>query len=272
MNQYRFYIDSDSFQHSEMSQIYNYLIDLSWMMSQAVVDIPEEFIHSNCNTLLDGHDKNGLDIAQEFWQSDDRQLQTIYISIEGKIVGCPKEQIISSLETMDKIYEDSHNAFTGSFFYHTTERHITNQAQYLAFKSAHPIDLGSPWSRRHKICPRVIFLNDAESEIEKFPTFWDNVMRRAERLNHFANNYWAGEFSHIKFKDCENLDLADEGNTVKNDPECIRQRLTQIPGQGSMTAFLHFKIGDKRMNVFPDNKNKIFYITYFGKHLKTKRF
>lgn len=272
MNQYRFYIDSDSFQNSEMSQIYNYLIDLSWMMSQALDDIPEEFIHTNSNTLLAGHDKNGLDIAQEFWQSNDLQLQIVYISIAGKIVECPTGHIISSIETMDKIYADSHNAFTGPFFYHTTERHITTRTQYLDFKAAHPIDLGSSWSRRHRICPRVKFLKDAESEIEKFPAFWDNVMRRAERLNHFADNYWTGEFSHIEFKDCENLDLADEGNTVKTDPECIRQRLAQIPGEGSRSAFLHFKIGAKRMNVFPDNKNKIFYITYFGKHLKTKKF
>lgn len=272
MKGYKFYIAPGSFGTAKLPRIVDYLLDLSWMVVQGDPKVPEEFLHPDVDNLLAVSDAEGKDLAQEIWANQRQDVQNIVIGLIGRIGRAKK--VFSSVLEMDSEYKDSHNAFTGPDFVPKSDRHVSTRQDYLDFKVKYAIEVIIPshWERRKELYGKVRFCDGVEDAIDGIKGFQNVVTDKISHLNSFALNHWNGKFTPSEFQKYEFVRLSDETTTTLKDPEVQRQRTVSIKGLGSVCASLHFKIGSMRMNVYPDDGNKIFYITYFGPHLKTKKF
>lgn len=126
-----------------------------------------------------------------------------------------------------------------------------------------------------KYLPNVKLTKKAIAKFTKLPQAdKEKIVSDLNKLNEFIDNKWPkGDFPITAFSVETGVDASDESVETKKDPKCQRERLFSIPNIGSVHCNLHIKISNTyRMHFHPDATNKIVYIPYIGKHLKTAKY
>ena len=100
-----------------------------------------------------------------------------------------------------------------------------------------------------------------------------NLMGVFIRMNNYCMNWKDGSIQVYKMQTDFGILISDESDTVKNDSHLSAQRNFFVSEKiGYPKCFLHVKVGNLRIHIFPDNESNTIFITYIGKHLSTKKY
>ena len=88
-------------------------------------------------------------------------------------------------------------------------------------------------------------------------------------LDCYNTTCWiSGGFQVSVLQRSYNVTISDESDTVKKKPQLKQKRYFKVSDKiGSQYCFYHVKLDDIRMHIYPDESEKIIYVTYVGKHL-----
>ena len=65
-----------------------------------------------------------------------------------------------------------------------------------------------------------------------------------------------------------NVTISDESDTVKRNPLLKQKRYFKVSDEiGSQYCFYHLKLDNIRIHIYPNEFEKVIYVTYVGKHL-----
>lgn len=64
------------------------------------------------------------------------------------------------------------------------------------------------------------------------------------------------------------MNISDESDTVKNTPKLKKQRNFKISDEkGSQYCFIHIKLNNIRVHIYPEEQERVIYVAYIGPHL-----
>ena len=129
------------------------------------------------------------------------------------------------------------------------------------------------WEKSKILFPNLVLCEGVKHQLyedsEKFHIV--AIMKKLARLQEYFSTY-NGVYNPKEL----GMDARTESDTVKNDPLLKNLRLFRKPNGEEDYFFDHIsfcgKYADGRIHFWPDNYNKMCYIGYIGRHLKTKKF
>ena len=129
------------------------------------------------------------------------------------------------------------------------------------------------WDNRERDFPNLIFFGDAPKQLQNlqlskvvFAQLWTTLVK----LSDYCESN--GTYSLMDITEKTGLTASDESETVKNNPKLRRYREVTLEGQKIFVGY-HTKnfSGAMRLYFYPNSTEKSIYISYFGKHLPTKK-
>lgn len=120
---------------------------------------------------------------------------------------------------------------------------------------------------------RVIFTKAGYDMLVQISDF-RMVIADIIKLDKYVERCWyEGGFSINDVRQHTSIDISDESDTVKQNRDLRRERHFAINNRvGSQDCFIHMKVGDTRIYLYPDSEEKKVYIPYVGRHLPTQRY
>lgn len=208
-----------------------------------------------------------------------------------KAIGCSfafeHEHLLVSLST-NRIWERS--PISGDYIFidcdgmlHTDKVDIDNfwtkadEKNIIALKKEEIYDKISSgqdlWEKYKSLFPNLVLCDNVKHQLyndsEKFHIV--SIMKKLSRLQEYFSTY-NGIYNPKEL----GMDARTESDTVKNELDLKNLRLFKKPNGEEDYFFDHIsfcgKYSDGRIHFLPDNDNKMCYIGYIGRHLKTKKF
>lgn len=180
------------------------------------------------------------------------------------------------LQDMDEECTKTANAFLGPKFSTSSERLLTNQQDYWAFRAYHSTHnvTGKNFGQCCKIALKnVVLLDDAIESVKSIGKEAAQVFDDLFALDQYIENNWKrGTFDVIDAQAKTNFVITNESKTTINNPKFSRTRLYNIPGVGSKYCFIHIKSGNgKRIHLYPDESTRTVYVPFIGLHKTSKK-
>lgn len=223
------------------------------------------------------------DFVNEFEVEMDNEK---FISI-GCLAACEMKEYIISLEThkiwenikvngtLKKISEDAEYEIIKDQVISNLSRndHLNHVEKMLLDQSFSNITSGQDlWESREALFPNLIFCNSVKDQLyndsEKFHI--GQIIKKLKRMQEYFSEYNGAYNPNIL-----GLDARTESESVKNTPELKEQRLFLKPDGTKAYFYNHVGFTGKycgRIHFLPDDVNKLCFIGYIGKHLKTQKY
>lgn len=177
---------------------------------------------------------------------------------------------------MNKDCYRTSNAFLGPKFYRPYLGLIMNFDQYVEFRAIMAIRKveGNNFGKSCEVLLKnIVVTKDAMGMVKPLGQNVKTIFAQLIEFEDYIRDSWTtGSFSIEHVKEHTKLDISDESESVKKDPQYNYHRYFKIPGVGSFYCFIHIKKGDLRFHIHVDNKNKRIYVPYIGPHLPTKKY
>lgn len=183
----------------------------------------------------------------------------------------------TSVEMMNETYKDKNNALIGVHFnLDGNHSYITNKDEFLIYRESvvrTTINCQSLEAYSFIMMTKVKFTKEA---IEMTKALGQNIKKIfnciLELNNYISDGNWSGKLNILDINKNTKVTISDESDSVKINQKLKSCRIFKINNFGSVYCFLHIKIGDLRIHIYPDDQEKIIYIPYVGKHLPTKNY
>ena len=98
---------------------------------------------------------------------------------------------------------------------------------------------------------------------------FNKVLKAICQLDCYNMESWkTGSFQLRILQQNYNVTISDESDTVKRNPLLKQQRYFKVSDEiGSQYCFYHLKLDNIRIHIYPNEFEKVIYVTYVGKHL-----
>lgn len=194
----------------------------------------------------------------------ERVLPTIFKRI--KVI----DKSYMSVTDMNIDYHNTSNAFLCAKTFRPANSVIVNYLNYVDFRAF--MTLQSVGQANFQKCCKILFkrvvvTEDACTMVRPYGKQIKQVFEQLHILDDYVQTAWnKGDFNMGDIVANTSLDISDESDTVKRNPQYNQERYFKIPGIGSKFCFLHIKTGNLRFHIYPDNTNKKIYVPYIGPH------
>ena len=183
-----------------------------------------------------------------------------------------------TIDQMSSYMPNKFNAFLGPRFINvnSNKSFIKNYSDFSDYRS-HVLKSTVTQNNFNIYCgiflKKISLTKEACLMIYKLTNQTKNIFEGLCKIdNYIETNNWTGKFCIKDVQNKTGLIVSDESDTVKQNPKYKELRLFSIPNKGDKYCFIHIKIGDIRIYLYPEEKEKVIYITYIGNHLKTKKY
>ncbi len=126
------------------------------------------------------------------------------------------------------------------------------------------------WNKREELFPNLFFCGITKEQI--YDLYDKSEIEAIIKKLFILQDY----FKSADYYDGRKISARDESDSVKNDDKLKQQRLFELPNGEKKYFYEHISLntisGAKRIHFLPCCSNKIAYIGYIGKHLKTANF
>lgn len=157
--------------------------------------------------------------------------------------------------------EDKNHICTFDYFYSNRKTIAKNIAVGTNFNSICSL-----------LFDKIIITSSALEQIHNLGSgdTFKRVLESLMSLDNYNTKSWqSGGFRLRVVQQEYNVNISDESDTVKRNPQLKQQRYFNISAKlGSQYCFYHVKLGDIRIHIYPDEDERIIYIAYVGSHLE----
>ena len=166
--------------------------------------------------------------------------------------------------------------FIGAKFPAQQEYEIKKYAEYISNREKFLKENITP-----KVCEmylsyllkRVVLTKEGLENLIYAPYFKATIEYLITLEKYISENWNSGRFDLNGIRLHTSLDITDESDSVKNNPQKLTQRNFYISEElGHKVCLLHIKIGKERIYIYPDNNERKIYVPYVGGHKSTKKY
>lgn len=266
------YLQETAYRGTSVAEVENSFRELSKITGDAY---PEEFFCMNDNFYTEKVSKKTTMMELLYGpnsQFDKNLLHRVVPFVFGRF-NTSYGPYLTIGDFKNAVQNGQKHYFLGAKFKNKLEHEIETHAEYLLRRTD---CLRNSLTGRNcaTILPKLI------SNVQLTPKGYEMLAKSSSvksvcndliTLDKYATTVWhSGRFSIDEVRGM-GIDISDESTSVHEKPKLKAYRLFRInEAIGSQYCFLHLKIGEIRVYIYPDDNERKIYVPYIGVHLPTQ--
>lgn len=272
---FNYYWQERTFYYRTIEEIENHLNRITEIIAKA--DDYDHFYKSKtfCSFPYGRHDTIGNVLFEKL---KNEQLKLRIVPAILKRFASIDESFVQQNQMQDR-FPSYFNAFFGPKFVNVNKAvcYLVHVNDYQFFRDSNlenTVDTRNIEKYHHIVSKQVILTSEAIKMVKSKGGCVRKLFEAIKELQKYIDGgNWTGRFDEHDVSQKTKINISDESDSVKRNPQFSKYRLFPVPNHGNQYCFLHIKDGtDTRFVIYPDEKEKKVYVVYVGTHLPTQKY